>query len=84
MENNLFHQLLYIFYASGMQALGKIKDPITEEVAVNPEQAKQTIEMLEMIKEKTKGNLSEEEAKVLEGFLSEIRLIYVDITNKSN
>jgi len=84
MENNLFHQLLYIFYASGMQALGKIKDPITEKVAVNSEQVKQTIEMLEMIKEKTKGNLTEEEEKVLEGFLSEIRLNYVDIINKSN
>jgi hypothetical protein len=84
MENNLFNQLLYIFYASGMQALGKIKDPVSDEIAVNPEQAKQTIDMLEMIKEKTKNNLTEEESKVLEGFLSEIRLIYVDIINKSN
>lgn len=84
MENNLFHQLLYIFYASGMQALGKIKDPINDKISVNPEQAKQTIEMLEMIKQKTKGNLSEEETKVLDSFLSEIRLNYVEIVNKSN
>jgi len=40
--------------------------------------------MLEMIKLKTKGKLSEEETKILNSFLLEIRLNYVGIVNKSN
>jgi len=37
MENNRFHQLLYIFYASvASQALGKIKYPINDKISVNP------------------------------------------------
>jgi hypothetical protein len=46
------------------------------------EQARQGIEMMEMLKEKTKGNLSEELSKMMDGFLTELRLNYVDETAK--
>ena len=84
MSKNLFHQLLYIFYASSMQAMGKIKNPVSDKIEVNIEQAKQAVEMLEMIKEKTKNNLDKEEETALNSFLSEIRLNYVDVLNKAN
>jgi F0F1-type ATP synthase membrane subunit b/b' len=85
MEKNdqLFIQLLYIFQASAMQALGKIKSPITGKIEKNIEQAKQSIEMLEMLKEKTKNNLSDELIKALDTFLSEVRLNYVEEMNKN-
>jgi len=85
MEKNdqLFIQLLYIFQASAMQALGKIKSPITGQIEKNIEQAKQSIEMLEMLKEKTKNNLSDELIKALDTFLSEVRLNYVEEMNKN-
>ncbi len=67
-----------------MQALGKIKNPMTDKVEVNIEQAKQTIEMIEMIKEKTKNNLTDNESKMIETSLSELRLNYLDVVNKSN
>jgi len=85
MEKNdqLFIQLLYIFQASAMQALGKIKSPITGQIEKNIEQAKQSIEMLEMLKEKTKNNLPDELIKALDTFLSEVRLNYVEEMNKN-
>jgi len=80
MEKNdqLFIQLLYIFHASAMQALGKIKNPINGKIEKNLEQAKQSIEMIEMLKEKTKNNLSVELNNAIDKFLAEIRLNYVD------
>ncbi len=79
MEKNdqLFMQLIYMFHTSAMQGLGKIADP-TGQLNRNLEYASQTIDIMEMLKEKTKGNVSEEMLKVLDGMLSELKLNYVD------
>ena len=81
-KDQLFIQLLYVFHASAMQALGKVKSPVTGKIEKNMEQAKQSIEMIEMIREKTNGNLSAELIKALDTFLTEIRLNYVEEMNK--
>ena len=77
MEKNdqLFMQLLYMFHTSAMQGLGKMTDP-TGKVSRNLEYVSQTIDLMEMLKDKTKGNISEDIEKVLEGMLSELRLNY--------
>ena len=79
MEKNdqLFMQLLYMFHTSAMQGLGKMADP-TGKVNRNLEYVSQTIDLMEMLKDKTKGNISKDIEKVLEGMLSELRLNYVD------
>ena len=77
-NDSLFIQLLYIFHASALQSMGKLKNPVSDKIERDMEQAKQGIEMLEMLKEKTKGNLSDELAKMMDGFLTELRLNYVD------
>jgi len=79
MEKNdqLFMQLLYMFHTSAMQGLGKIADP-TGQMNRNLEYVNQTIDLMDMLKEKTKGNISPEIEKVLEGMLSELKLNYVD------
>ncbi len=82
-HDKLFIQLLYIFHTSAMQALGKIKNPVTNKLDKNFEQAKQSIEMLEMIKEKTKNNLSKELSDTLNSFLTEMRMNYVKEINKN-
>ncbi len=81
-KDQLFIQLLYVFHASAMQALGKVKSPVTGKIEKNMEQAKQSIEMIEMIREKTNGNLSPELIKAMDTFLTEIRLNYVEEMNK--
>ena len=79
MEKNdqLFTQLIYMFHTSAMQGLGKIADP-TGQVTRNLEYVSQTIDLMEMLKVKTKGNISEDIEKVLDGMLSELRLNYFD------
>jgi hypothetical protein len=81
-NDQLFIQLLYVFHASAMQALGKVESPVTGKIEKNPEQAKQSVEMLEMIKARTAGNLSQDMIKALDTFLTEIKLKYADEMNK--
>ena len=85
MEKNdqLFMQLIYMFHTSAMQGLGKIADP-TGQVNYNLEYVSQTIDIMEMLKVKVKGNISEDIEKMLEGMLSELKLNYVDEKGKEN
>ncbi len=68
-----------ISYAA-WQGLGKIPSPITSKIEKNLESVKISIDMLEMIKEKTKGNLSGEEEKFLTTTISDLQLNYVDVS----
>ncbi len=77
-----FAQLIAIFHSSAMVALGKLKNPATDKIERNLEQAKQAIDMLETLREKTKGNLSSTEQRMLDLALTELRLNFVDESNK--
>jgi hypothetical protein len=80
--DELFIQLVLIFHQNAMMAMGKLKNPVTDKIERNMEQAKHSIDMLEMIKDKTKNNLSEAQMQMLEHALTEIRLNFVDESNK--
>lgn len=73
-----FIQLIYTFQAAAMQQMGKIVNPITNQVEKNMEQAEHSIDMLAMLETKTSGNLNEREKKILEKTLFELRMNYVD------
>jgi len=79
MEKNdqLLMQLIYMFHTSAIQGLGKIADP-TGHVSRNLEYVSQTIDLMEMLKVKTKGNIKGDVEKLLDEMLSELRLNYVD------
>ena len=81
-EDQLFTSLLYLFYSTAMVAMGKLKNPATDKIERNLEQAKQSIDMLEMMRTKTKGNLSDAESRMLDNFLTDLRLNFVDEKNK--
>ena len=81
-NDELFIQLMLIFHQNAMMAMGKLKNPVTDKVERDLAQAKQSIDMLEMIKEKTQNNLSPELTRTMEHALTELRLNYVDETNK--
>ena len=59
--------------------LGQIPNPKTGEGEVNLELAKMFIDQLEMIQEKTRGNLSNEETAVLRNTLSNLQMVYVEV-----
>jgi hypothetical protein len=63
--------------SSVLVQLGLIEDPATGQKSKNLPMAKQTIDLLSMLEEKTQGNLSEQEANILKNLLYELRLLYV-------
>jgi len=77
-----FIQLVLMFHTAAIQQMGKLQNPITQKVERDLEQARFSIDILEMIQNKTKNNLSENEKKFLEHTLFELRMNYVDEMNK--
>ena len=68
---------IFSLNSSVLMQLGIIEDPVTGEKVKNLPLAKQTIDILGMIEEKTKGNLTEDEATMLKNILYELRMLYV-------
>src|SRR6266567_83838 len=62
--------------------LGQIPNPRTGEAEVNLDLAKMFIDQLAMIQEKTRGNLTSEEAKVLSNALSNLQMAYVEVARE--
>lgn len=79
-----FAQLVAIFHSSAMVALGKIKNPATDRIERNLEQAKHAVDTLEMLRVKTNGNLTDNEKRILDHALTELRLNYVDELKKGD
>ena len=62
---------------TAMSHLGEVPDPATGKNETNLDGAKQIIDILCMLKEKTSGNLSREESQMMEHFLYELRMKYL-------
>lgn len=73
-------RLISIMASQAYIFLGAIENPATGTPTPNPEQARESIDCLAALAEKTQGNLSEEEDKLLKQVVSELRMIYVDLT----
>src|SRR5262249_30509235 len=63
--------------------LGQIPNPKTSEGEVNLELAKMFIDQLAMIQEKTRGNLTNEESTVLRNALSNLQMVYVEVSQQA-
>ena len=63
--------------ASALMHLGAIEDPETGRPSKNLPMAKQTIDILSMLEEKTRGNLSKEEENMLKNILYDLRIAFV-------
>lgn len=75
----LFLQLVLGLSQSAMIALGKLMNPITRKVEIDLEAARDTIDTLSALEARTRGNLSSDEARVLQQALASLRLNYVDV-----
>jgi len=73
-----FLNMVSLFGAQAMIALGKVVNPITGKPDKNLPAARLFIDTLEMLQSKTKGNLSADEAKVLQATLTDLRLMFVE------
>ena len=82
-HSQLFISLVYTFQMQTLVSLGKLKNPMTEKTEKDLTAAQTTIDMLEMLKEKTKNNLTEQENKFLDQSLSDLRLNYIEEQSRS-
>ncbi len=65
---------------SALYHMGLVKDPESgETVEPNTPVARQTIDTLEMLRDKTRGNLDDEESKLLESLLYELHVRFVEL-----
>jgi len=61
--------------------LGGFQNPETKEVFVDLEMAKRTIDTIDLLKEKTRGNLTAPESNLLDNTLYNLRMTYIRIAN---
>lgn len=77
-----FPSYLLSYYTQGLVLLGEVPNPYTNKKEEDTEAARHTIDILVMLEEKTKGNLSQDEQKLLESVLYELRMKYMAKTNR--
>ena len=77
-EDQLFIHLVNTFVQSAWISLGKVKNPVTDKLERNLEQATYYIDLLGMLQTKMKGNLSEWEEQYIIHSLSELKLNFID------
>ena len=68
--------------SSALLHFGQIPDPLTKKKERNLPLAKQTIDILGILQEKTKGNLTKDEEQLIENLLHDLRLKYVEESGK--
>jgi len=72
-----FTSLVFSLSTSALIQLGEIQDPASKQPGKNLPLAKQTIDLIGMLKEKTKGNLTSDEEKLLDNLLYDLKMRYV-------
>lgn len=78
----LFKQLVMQNQQMAMISLGKVKNPVSDRFEKNLEYAKLSIDTLDMLSQKTKGDLSEYEEKLLTETVNQLKIFYVEESGK--
>ena len=81
--SSLFSIFVLSLGNAALVGLGLVPEPESGMTSFNLELASQNIELLAMLKEKTRGNLSSEEEHLLNGLLYDLRLKYVEGQKKA-
>jgi len=81
-NEHAFNGLVSSLYLACWQQLGKVANPITNKVECNLDQAKSSIDILVMLREKTKGNLTTDEDKMINQVIAVLQMNYVEELNK--
>lgn len=76
-DSALFFALVLNLSQSAMIAMGKIVNPLTGKVERDLDAAKASIDLLGMLKNKTRGNLNDKEQSLIDTTLTNLRLTYV-------
>lgn len=80
-KNQMFQGFVLSMAMQAMQHMGKVMNPMTHKIERHMDAAQQAIDLLDMLAEKTKGNLTEDEDKMLKHVLGDLKLNYVEELN---
>lgn len=75
-----FATFVFSLNSSALVQLGMMDDPMTGKKTKNLPLAKQTIDVITMLQEKTQGNLNDNEAMMIKNILYDLRILYVKET----
>jgi hypothetical protein len=76
-----FVNFLMSIASNAAASLGMMEHPATGERGVDLQLGKHWIDVLGMLEQKTRGNLSTQEQRILDGLLSDLRMQFVSLTN---
>lgn len=77
-----FEAFVLSLSTTAMVHLGIVADPAAVKPAANLPAARQMIDLISMLQEKTRGNLTAPEAQLIEAVLFDLRMSYVDKTKE--
>ncbi len=83
-QSMLLVQLVALFQTAALQQMGKLKNPVTDTLERDLAQAQISIDMVEMLHTKMKGNLTADEERMMSTILRDLRLNYVDEVQKDS
>lgn len=72
-----FSTFILSLASSALVQLGEVPDPTTGQTSMHLSSARHSIDMLEMLRRKTKGNLDAQESQMLDSMLYELRMKFV-------
>jgi len=72
-----FTSFILSLSSSVLMHLGVVENPVTKKTEKELPVARQTIDLIELLKDKTDGNLTEEEGKLMDNVLHELRMLYI-------
>lgn len=76
-----FANFLMSIASNAASSLGMMEHPVTHKREVDLELGKHWIDVLGMLQDKTRNNLSPQEKQILEGLLADLRMQYVSLAN---
>jgi hypothetical protein len=78
-----FATLVSYLSTTAMFQLGLLPGPAGERIPMDLPNARRTVDLLEVLQEKTQGNLTADESKMLDDVLYELRLTYVEVQKRA-
>lgn len=74
-----FEFLISSLATQAMIALGQMPDPFTHNLGIHLDLAQHHIDLLQMLESKTNGQLTPDESQLLQGFLYQLRMMFVEV-----
>jgi hypothetical protein len=81
-DSSGFETLVSYLSTTAMFQLGLIAGPSGEHIPADMPNAKRTLDLLEVLQEKTRGNLTADESRLLEDVLYELRMSFVEMQKR--